>query len=72
MLLHELANMQILEVPRCYMKMFEKAEVELHLFADASQESFAVVAYWRAGINGKMYLQRKVKCDEPLKGEHSD
>ncbi|XP_075151846.1 uncharacterized protein LOC142225881 [Haematobia irritans] len=47
MWLQELYKLEQYKVPRCYGKYFLNCHVELHIFADASEEAMAVVAYWR-------------------------
>ncbi|XP_073835298.1 uncharacterized protein isoform X2 [Musca autumnalis] len=53
--LGELNMLEEFRIPRCYLKDFSNRKVDLHIFADASEEAMATVAYWRVvsevGIN---------------------
>ncbi|XP_075151985.1 uncharacterized protein LOC142226012 isoform X1 [Haematobia irritans] len=65
MWLQELYKLEQYKVPRCYGKYFLNCHVELHIFADASEEAMAVVAYWRTvsvdGVN-VVFVMGKTAC----------
>ncbi|XP_075164613.1 uncharacterized protein LOC142237137 [Haematobia irritans] len=45
--LMELKRLEQFTISRCYFNEFLKCKVDLHIFADASEEAMATVAYWR-------------------------
>lgn len=67
---HELEQIKKFRIPRCYsLNIFLCSDLQLHLFADASEEAFAAVAYWRISNEGShevSFIAGKVKC-APLK-----
>lgn len=62
----EIENIRKLRVPRCYSVFIQTSqEIELHVFADASESASAAVAYWR--IKGDevwdvSFIVGKTKC----------
>lgn len=65
-----LADVRRFRIPRCYSPNLVKAtEVQLHCFADASEEAFAAVIYWRIRHGGECttaFVAGKTRC-APLK-----
>lgn len=59
-----------LRVPRCYsLQLLISQNVQLHVFADASEQAFAAVAYWRIAVGERYdvsFVCAKTKC-APLK-----
>ncbi|XP_067636748.1 uncharacterized protein [Eurosta solidaginis] len=57
-------------IPRCYFRNGSPAQLQLHVFVDASENAFAAVAYWRAtNCHGDVeisFICAKSKC-APLK-----
>lgn len=53
-------------IARCYLKHFTtSADVELHMFADASEQAYAAVGYWRIGCGDQLelsFVMGKTKC----------
>ncbi|XP_058816283.1 uncharacterized protein LOC131679560 [Topomyia yanbarensis] len=50
-----LPKVQSMEIPRCYflgLKPSDHQNLELHVFADASEEAYGSVAYFRIWVNG--------------------
>jgi transposase InsO family protein len=45
--LTELKGITTVRIPRCYCLEFSRAEVELHVFVDASESAFAAACYFR-------------------------
>lgn len=66
----EIENIKRFSIPRCYSAKFVCADdLQLHIFADASEEAFAAVGYWRIVSDGRCelaFVAGKVKC-APLK-----
>lgn len=65
----QLVNTRLVRIPRCYSSTILSARVQLHLFADASEEAFACAAYWRVENEGGVelaFVSGKVRC-APLK-----
>ncbi|XP_036348003.1 uncharacterized protein LOC118757396, partial [Rhagoletis pomonella] len=61
----ELKRVEQIRIERCYFANFERASVELHIFADASEEALAVVSYWRVVDSGKVkvnFVAAKTSC----------
>lgn len=55
--LKQLSLLPRISIPRCYSDVrFRTASVELHVFADASSEAFASVAYLRFVKNGDIHV----------------
>ncbi|XP_062702323.1 uncharacterized protein LOC115254316 [Aedes albopictus] len=51
-----LPRVQEMRIPRCYFldaKPFNYQDLELHVFADASEEAYGCVAYFRVLVNGQ-------------------
>lgn len=66
----QLPNTRLLRIPRCHSTFIWCASsLQLHVFADASEEVFAAVSYWRIeGPGGTQlsFIAGKVRC-APLK-----
>lgn len=67
---NEIESIKGFSIPRCYSQnIFHCSDLQLHVFADASEEAFAAVGYWRVTIEGQheiVFVAGKVKC-APLK-----
>lgn len=59
-----------MKVPRCYSPNKHRAtNLQLHIFADASETAFAAVAYWRIVVDGRVelsFISGEARC-APLK-----
>lgn len=68
--LDELRRISECLVPRCYSGVIRTTkELQLHLFADASEAAFSCVAYWRIQVSEDEYdvsfIAGKTKCAPP-------
>lgn len=66
----ETSRVKQFRMPRCYsVNLMTAINIQLHLFADSSEEAFAAVAYWRIesyDTTEVTFVAGKVKCT-PLK-----
>lgn len=67
----QIERTHLCRIPRCYSsEILNSPDLQLHVFADASEVAFAAVAYWRVvSANGEVdlaFIAGKTKC-APLK-----